>query len=115
MFPRGVKGLRLEIKTLKMVLENVASPIVFSHNDLLLTNIILQKDAENRPVNVQFIDYEYAMFNNQAFDIANHFIEFAGVYFTCWRAGYYVYVIEWGQRRSERVVWGVHSTPETVG
>lgn len=27
---------------------------------------------------VKFIDYEYADFNYQAFDIANHFNEFAG-------------------------------------
>lgn len=80
-FTGGVEGLRTEIETLKAALENTDSPIVFSHNDLLLTNIILQRDvAGRRPVNVVFIDYEYAMFNYQAFDIANHFIEFAGVY-----------------------------------
>ena len=27
---------------------------------------------------IRFIDYEYASFNYQAFDIANHFAEFAG-------------------------------------
>jgi ethanolamine kinase len=63
-----------------MVLENIGSPIVFSHNDLLLNNIILQRDTGGNPVNVAFIDYEYAMLNYQAFDIANHFIEFAGMY-----------------------------------
>jgi len=81
-FPRGVGGLRAEIETLKAALEDIGSPVVFSHNDLLLNNIVLQRDAAagNRPVNVAFIDYEYAMLNYQAFDIANHFIEFAGVY-----------------------------------
>lgn len=80
-FTQGVDGLRAEIETLKAALRNVNSPVVFSHNDLLLTNIILQRDASagGRPVNVAFIDYEYAMPNNQAYDIANHFIEFAGV------------------------------------
>lgn len=81
-FTSGVEGLRADIEDLKMALENIESPIVFSHNDLLLNNIILQRDtaAGGHPVNVAFIDYEYAMLNYQAFDIANHFIEFAGMY-----------------------------------
>ncbi|XP_025409101.1 ethanolamine kinase 1 isoform X2 [Sipha flava] len=79
-FTSGVEGLRSDIENIKMVLENIGSPIVFSHNDLLLNNIILQRDTGGNPVNVAFIDYEYAMLNYQAFDIANHFIEFAGVY-----------------------------------
>ena len=48
--------------------------IVFCHNDLLLTNI-LYNERENK---VTFIDFEYATYNAQAFDIANHFAEFAG-------------------------------------
>lgn len=81
-FKRGIDGLRADIELLKTVLEKIGSPVVFCHNDLLLTNIILQRDtaAGDRPINVAFIDYEYAMPNYQAFDIANHFIEFAGMY-----------------------------------
>ncbi|VVC36186.1 Protein kinase-like domain [Cinara cedri] len=80
MFVPGVEGLRADIGPLKTALENSGSPIVFSHNDLLLTNIILQRDVvKGQPLNVAFIDYEYAMPNHQAFDIANHFIEFSGV------------------------------------
>lgn len=52
------------------------SPVVFCHNDLLLKNIIYHKTPT---VGVTFIDFEYADFNFQAFDIANHFCEFAGV------------------------------------
>lgn len=80
-FPQGVKSLRADIETVKTLLENIGSPVVFCHNDLLLTNILVQSDNAlgGSPVSVAFIDYEYAMFNNQAFDIANHFIEFAGV------------------------------------
>ncbi|XP_060869930.1 ethanolamine kinase isoform X2 [Metopolophium dirhodum] len=80
-FPQGVKSLRADIKTLKASLENIGSPVVFCHNDLLLTNILVQSDdaVGSSPISVAFIDYEYSMFNNQAFDIANHFIEFAGV------------------------------------
>lgn len=51
------------------------SVIVFSHNDLLLGNIIYN----NKDDSIKFIDYEYAEMNYQAYDIANHFNEFAGV------------------------------------
>lgn len=51
------------------------SLIVFSHNDLLLGNIVYNK----RQNVVKFIDYEYGAFNYQAYDVANHFNEFAGV------------------------------------
>jgi len=45
----------------------------FCHNDLLGPNIICNKQTE-----IQFIDYEYANYNYRAFDIANHFNEWAG-------------------------------------
>lgn len=79
---RYIEDLRADIETLKTLLEDIGSPVVFCHNDLLLTNILLQRDntVSGHPASVAFIDYEYAMFNNQAFDIANHFIEFAGIY-----------------------------------
>ncbi|XP_011501489.1 PREDICTED: ethanolamine kinase 1 [Ceratosolen solmsi marchali] len=64
-----------EYKILKDNLSQLASPVVFCHNDLLLTNI-LYNQKENK---VTFIDFEYAAYNIQAFDIANHFAEFAGV------------------------------------
>lgn len=50
------------------------SPSVFCHNDLLLGNVIYT-EALNK---VTFIDYEYAEYNYQGFDIGNHFTEFAG-------------------------------------
>lgn len=58
-------------------LSTTQSPIVFSHNDLLLGNIIYDENSEK----VTFIDYEYADCNYQAFDIGNHFSEFAGIEF----------------------------------
>ena len=66
---------KAEIDELRVVLEKLGSPIVFCHNDLLLANIVVQQPA-NR---IQFIDYEYGDFNYQAFDIADHFCEFAGL------------------------------------
>lgn len=70
-----IKRLRDEFDALYRQLERLGSPVVFAHNDLLLGNIIYL-EAERC---VNFIDYEYADYNFQAFDIGNHFCEFAGV------------------------------------
>ncbi|XP_076252215.1 ethanolamine kinase 1 isoform X2 [Rhynchophorus ferrugineus] len=64
-----------EIIQLQKSLEHVDSPIVFCHNDLLLGNVIYTESDND----VTFIDYEYAAFNYQPFDIANHFAEFVGI------------------------------------
>lgn len=71
-FPGGQSTFRAELKHLRSLLENVENPIVFCHNDLLLANVIHNSNS------VWFIDYEYAGYNYQAYDIANHFAEFAG-------------------------------------
>lgn len=68
--------LKKEYQMLKSTLSKVNSPIVFAHNDLLLGNILYNQKQES----VVFIDYEYTAFNYQAFDIVNHFTEFAGNY-----------------------------------
>ncbi|XP_022082644.1 ethanolamine kinase 1-like [Acanthaster planci] len=67
--------LRQEVSQLKSVLTCLATPTVFCHNDNLLANIIFDEQKDK----VSFIDYEYAGYNYQAFDIGNHFCEFAGV------------------------------------
>ncbi|RWS23836.1 Ethanolamine kinase 1-like protein, partial [Leptotrombidium deliense] len=63
-----------EVQLLESHLSSMGSPVVFCHNDLLLKNIV-----RNKRKDVTFIDFEYADFNYQAFDIGNHFCEFAGV------------------------------------
>ncbi|KNE69998.1 hypothetical protein AMAG_14836 [Allomyces macrogynus ATCC 38327] len=67
------------------------SRVAFTHNDLLSGNIILQY-AENSdekvgsaPHSVRFIDYEYGGVGFAAFDIANHFCEWAGFDCEYWR------------------------------
>ncbi|CAK7275001.1 hypothetical protein SEPCBS119000_006460 [Sporothrix epigloea] len=56
--------------------------LVFSHNDLLCGNIIMLPTATGQsdrpPLDVTFIDYEYAVPSPAAFDIANHFAEWGG-------------------------------------
>lgn len=72
-FPPIAK-LRDEFNSLHEKLLTLNSPVVFAHNDLLLGNVIYTETL-NR---VTFIDYEYAGYNYQGFDIGNHFTEFAG-------------------------------------
>lgn len=69
------KKLREEFHTLKEHLIQLKSPIVFCHNDLLVNNIVFNKQNHS----IHFIDFELAGMNFQAFDIADHFCEFAGV------------------------------------
>ncbi|XP_023008806.1 ethanolamine kinase 1 [Maylandia zebra] len=69
------KTLSQEMESLKRHLSEIDSPTVLCHNDLLTKNIIYNEKEGM----VKFIDYEYADYNYQAFDIGNHFNEFAGV------------------------------------
>ena len=52
----------------------VPSKIVFSHNDVLAGNVLYNEQTRE----IQLIDFEYGGMNFQAFDIANHFNEYAG-------------------------------------
>ncbi|KAM4569451.1 ethanolamine kinase 1 [Odontesthes bonariensis] len=71
----SLQRLRKELLWLQQSLSLLGSPVVLCHNDLLCKNIIYnQKEGS-----VKFIDYEYAGYNYQAFDIGNHFNEFAGL------------------------------------
>ncbi|KAF7650120.1 hypothetical protein LDENG_00131010 [Lucifuga dentata] len=67
--------LSAEMDSLKRHLSQIDSPTVLCHNDLLTKNIVYNHTEGM----VKFIDYEYADYNYQAFDIGNHFNEFAGV------------------------------------
>ncbi|VDK45525.1 unnamed protein product [Anisakis simplex] len=68
-------SLEDDFKNLKKSIDTLEARVVFCHNDLLLHNIIY----DSKTGKVSFIDYEYAGFNYQGFDIANHFCEYAGV------------------------------------
>ena len=48
--------------------------VAFCHNDLLAANILVSADSTE----IQLIDFEYGGLNFIAFDIANHFNEYAG-------------------------------------
>jgi len=68
-------ALNEEVWLLESHLVKLNSPVVFSHNDTLLKNIVYNKKADR----VFLIDYEYGGFNFEAFDIGNHFCEWAGI------------------------------------
>lgn len=66
--------LKQEYEALKKELINLNNEVVFAHNDLLLGNVLYNE----KEMSVTFIDFEYTGYNYQAYDIANHFAEFAG-------------------------------------
>ncbi|XP_012944519.2 ethanolamine kinase 1 [Aplysia californica] len=67
--------LQRELEELVGQLEALGMKAVLSHNDLLLKNIIYNQKTNT----LRFIDYEYAFYNYEAFDIGNHFAEYAGM------------------------------------
>ncbi|KAM8988405.1 ethanolamine kinase 2 isoform 1-T1 [Ara ararauna] len=71
----SLEVLEQELAWMKETLSQLGSPVVLCHNDLLCKNIIYDGTRGH----VRFIDYEYTGYNYQAFDIGNHFNEFAGV------------------------------------
>ncbi|XP_013185648.1 ethanolamine kinase [Amyelois transitella] len=71
----SITKLRIEFERLKSHLTKAESPVVFAHNDLVLGNVIYNQSEGT----VVFIDYEYAAYNFQAYDIANHFNEYVGL------------------------------------
>lgn len=73
-----IHEIHAEFNRLYAAVSKIKSPTVFAHNDLLLGNILYDASEEK----VTFIDYEYADYNFQAFDIGNHFTEFAGMHRT---------------------------------
>ncbi|TKA72280.1 hypothetical protein B0A55_06186 [Friedmanniomyces simplex] len=95
--PRGTAEERARNEMLRTELEWMSTKLgdtpgldgkdyIFGHCDLLSGNVIVQSASDSKPTNghieedeaVSFIDYEYATPSPAAFDIANHFAEWAG-------------------------------------
>jgi thiamine kinase-like enzyme len=72
LFPQEMKTLQKEIILLEHALVKSPSPVVFSHNDSQYGNILSLPTGD-----IVFVDFEYSSLNYQAFDIANHFCEWA--------------------------------------
>lgn len=84
--------VRKEFDRLYLAVNKIQSPVVFAHNDLLLGNILYDPSSESR---VTFIDYEYADYNFQAYDIGNHFDEFAGTFWFSFPFRFHFYSLKW--------------------
>lgn len=61
-----------DVEELEMLLEEVPSPVVLSHNDLQYGNIMKTEAGD-----VVFIDFEYTSYNPRGYDLGNHFCEWA--------------------------------------
>ncbi|ELP88292.1 ethanolamine kinase, putative [Entamoeba invadens IP1] len=73
----GIKydDLLKEIEYTEKKLTALNSPLVCGHNDLYLKNFIINDEDQT----IKLIDFEYASWNFQAFDLANHITEWCGV------------------------------------
>jgi thiamine kinase-like enzyme len=67
-------SLPAELERLQESVVPKETKIAFCHNDLLAANILVSIDSTE----IQLIDFEYGGLNYIAFDIANHFNEYAG-------------------------------------
>lgn len=72
----SMEKLQDEVEVTKdLIFKECESPVVFCHNDIHSANIIFNEETDT----TKLIDYEYTGPNYSAYDIANHFCEFAGV------------------------------------
>jgi len=72
---RSKKELLDELQVAEKLISRQSTPLVFCHNDMLPDNMLYEEDT--RKVNI--IDFEYQSPNPAAFDIAEHFNEYAGL------------------------------------
>ncbi|KAK9080795.1 hypothetical protein SSX86_000553 [Deinandra increscens subsp. villosa] len=70
--------LENEIDALESELSKRDTDVVFCHNDLQYGNIMIEDETRT----ITLIDYEYASYNPVAYDLANHFCEWAANYHT---------------------------------
>ncbi|RZC69859.1 hypothetical protein C5167_033009 [Papaver somniferum] len=66
--------VRHAVNELKHLTDLLNAPVVYSHNDLLSGNLMLNDDEEK----LYFIDFEYGSYSYRGYDIGNHFNEYAG-------------------------------------
>ncbi|XP_050213524.1 probable ethanolamine kinase [Mercurialis annua] len=68
------KDVYNEVLEIKELTDRLNAPVVFSHNDLLSGNLMLNEDEDK----LYLIDFEYGSYSYRGFDIGNHFNEYAG-------------------------------------
>ena len=72
--------LAAEVDEVQAACDALHSPVVYSHNDLLAPNFLIQDPApgDGSPAALYLIDFEYGCYNHRGFDLGNHFNEWAG-------------------------------------
>ncbi|TRY62409.1 hypothetical protein DNTS_031822 [Danionella cerebrum] len=67
--------LPAELESLRSLLAETHSPVVFCHNDVQEGNILMLDGRENSSDKLMLIDFEYSSYNYRGFDFGNHFCE----------------------------------------
>lgn len=67
-------SLKDEMNSLRKLLDDTPSPVVFCHNDIQEGNILLLSEPDSDD-NLMLVDFEYSSYNYRGFDIGNHFCE----------------------------------------
>jgi ethanolamine kinase len=75
-----MEQLAAEVDEVQAACDALGSPVVYSHNDLLAPNLLIQDPApaDGSPAALYLIDFEYGCYNHRGFDLGNHFNEWAG-------------------------------------
>ena len=68
-------NLESELSWLLKKLEDLKSPVVFSHNDLQEGNLLYFRKCDDPEKQLTVIDLEYCSYNYRGFDFGNHFCE----------------------------------------
>ncbi|KAJ8381461.1 hypothetical protein SKAU_G00022390 [Synaphobranchus kaupii] len=71
-------NLQAELESLRTLLAETPSPVVFCHNDVQEGNILVLDEAARDPSSTEklmLIDFEYSSYNYRGFDFGNHFCE----------------------------------------
>ncbi|KAK5867542.1 hypothetical protein PBY51_012018 [Eleginops maclovinus] len=68
--------LPAELESLRALLAETPSPVVFCHNDVQEGNILMLEDKDHNITDrLMLIDFEYSSYNYRGFDFGNHFCE----------------------------------------
>ncbi|KAG9340021.1 hypothetical protein JZ751_022132 [Albula glossodonta] len=71
-------NLQAELESLRTLLAETPSPVVFCHNDVQEGNILMLDNRDpSSNEKLMLIDFEYSSYNYRGFDFGNHFCEWA--------------------------------------
>ena len=62
-----------ELQWVRKTMEQINSPIVFSHNDLNRRNILIKEDNESKETQIFFIDFDWTNYYYRGIDLGQYF------------------------------------------